>query len=103
MEEKIGIIHNGLRCEVGRIKVSELADSDGLYINIMTHFEPLSVPTFLLELRTSPSVEYLSNIAFYGQLGGIGVKLKHGVTHEQIVRDIKRSFEALEGSKPLHF
>lgn len=66
-----------LRCSISKQR-------DG-FVNVFTNFKPLSQAVFLLELDSSDIVDYLSNVAFYGDhSGGLSVKLKPGTTEKDL-------------------
>lgn len=84
-------VGQALHCTIGQPR-------DG-YVNIATHFRPLNAIILLLELDASPSVEYVSNAAYYGDsMGGISVKLKEGKTVEHLIEDLQRAIDLDEES-----
>jgi hypothetical protein len=52
-------------------------------VNVFTNFKPLSAAVLLIELDSSPVVEYISNVSYYGDdtcTGGLSIKLAPGKT-----------------------
>lgn len=79
---------NAIKIERDKYKISIGKPQDG-YISLITYFKPLDATIFLLELESTESVDYLSNVAYYGEdLGGISIKLNQGKTLEDMVTDI---------------
>jgi len=82
MEPTVEIKSGKLCCKMGR-------QANG-FVNVFTNFAPLSRIIIVLELDESPSVEYISNVANYGDgTGGLSVKLKAGMTEKNLEEDLR--------------
>ena len=91
MEAIIEATMNGFTCKIGK-------QTNGT-VNVSTNFKPLDHSVMILELDSSPEVEYISNIAYYGDgvgVGGLSVKLAPAANE----MDLKN---ALEDLMKLHF
>ena len=84
---------NAITLERGEYKIDIGKPSAG-NLNLITHFKPLGLPIFLCELEDCKTVDYLANIAFYGEgLGGISIKLQSGALLEDVVGDIMNALD----------
>jgi hypothetical protein len=82
MEPTIEIKSGNLCCKMGR-------QANG-FVNVFTNFAPLSRVIIVLELEEALSIEYISNVANYGDgTGGLSVKLKEGKTEKDFEEDLR--------------
>jgi len=73
-----------LVAKTGKLSCSISKQRDG-FVNVFTNFKPLDQAVFLLELDGQDIVDYISNVAYYGDsAGGLSVKLKPGVTEKDL-------------------
>lgn len=89
MENIIELTSGSLRCKIGKAMNG--------FVNVATYFRPLNMPILLLELEDSESVEYLSNVAYYGEnLGALAVKLKDGKNEDDLQKCLQKAMDLSE-------
>lgn len=100
MESKIELISKqGLKMDIGKLTTGKTWSNEksGRYINVTTYFEPLGQSILMLEIRASPSVQYLSNVAYYGDsLGGFSAKLKESASYDDFLLDLTSCVKAMD-------
>lgn len=83
----------GLKLSVGKPVVGPFWSWEklGTYVNVTTNFEPLSQAILLLEIRACKSIEYLSNVAYYGDsLGGFSARITEKATFDSFLADLRQ-------------
>lgn len=105
MENKIELIsRHGLKMDVGKLTTGKTWSNEksGRYVNVTTYFEPLGHVILMLEIKDSPSVHYLSNVAYYGDsLGGFSAKLKESASYDDFLSDLTSRIKELDARMDL--
>jgi len=81
MDSKLIAQYGELKCEIG--KKSIFLFQGYFSVNVMTNFEPLEKPIFLLELKASKIVARMTNVAFYSPEDGGGISILLSKDHDE--------------------